>query len=142
MMPPVSIQSPGGYAASRAVAFADPDGAAVMVSAANPLPVAFGLPDAAALAGSATSSVIAGPYEPVPGRAVMLELSGTWSGTARVLRSVDAGASMRALTAGGAPWAVFSANCCEPVWEESETGAQLYLDIALASGTLAYRFAQ
>jgi hypothetical protein len=42
----------------------------------------------------------------------------------------------------GAGWALFTANCCEPVWEDSEAGAQLYLSVTLASGTLAYRVSQ
>ena len=46
------------------------------------------------------------------------------------------------VTIGGSPWARFSGNCCEPVWEESETVAKLYLDIQLASGSLTYRLAQ
>lgn len=141
-MPSVPIQFPGGYAASRAVAFADVDGAALMVSAATPLPVAFGQPAAEALSGLAASSTIAGPFQSAPGRPVVLALSGNWTGTVRILRSTDGGATKLALTAAGMAWGQFSGNCCEPVWEEAEAAAQLYLDIALTSGTVAYRLAQ
>lgn len=46
------------------------------------------------------------------------------------------------MTIGGSPWARFTANCCEPVWEESESVAKLYLDIQISSGSLNYRLAQ
>jgi hypothetical protein len=72
----------------------------------------------------------------------MLQLSGTWTGTVKLLRSSDGGTTKLPLTLAGAAWGQFTANCCEPVWEESETAATLWLDVALTSGTLAYRLAQ
>lgn len=139
---PTPIQTPPGYIVPNAVSFADTDGSALTVSAAVPLPVAIGLASATPLAGSTAASVIAGPYQPAIGRAVMLLLTGTWTGSVKVTRSVDGGATRQPLTAAGANWGQFTGNCCEAIWEESEAAARLYLDIALTSGTLTYRMAQ
>lgn len=142
-MPTSPIQSPASYVPSRAAAFADADGSALVVSTNNPLPVALAAPAAsAALAGSTAATGTIGPFAPATGRPVVLTLAGTWSGTVSVLRSVDGGVSKHPLTVGGLVWARYTANCCEQIWEESEAAVQLYLDIALASGTLAYRIAQ
>ena len=46
------------------------------------------------------------------------------------------------LAVAGAAWAQFTGNACEPVWEEIDPEATLYLDIALTAGTLHYRIAQ
>ena len=138
----LSIQSPSGYAASRAVAFADVDGSALIVSGTTPLPVSFGRGASTALAGSTAASLIAGPFQPATDRATMLTLSGTWAGTVRLLRSIDGGATKPPVTVAGSSWGQYSANCCEAVWDEPEAGAALYLDIALTSGTLTYRLAQ
>lgn len=139
---PLPIQSPSGYAATRAVAFADTDGSALIASAATPMPVTLLAAPATPLAGTAATSAIFGPYQPALGRDIVLTLSGTWTGTVRLLRSVDGGATKLPVTIGGAAWAQFSANCCEPVWDEPESAARLYLDIALTSGSLNYRLAQ
>ena len=92
--------------------------------------------------GSASTSIIAGPYNPVTDRAVMLQLNGTWEGSARLLRSTDGGTTKHPVTLAGEAWAVFTSNAVEQVWNESEAGAELYIDIALQSGTLAYRVSQ
>ncbi len=141
-MPPTPIQSPSGYSVSQAVAFADVDGSARLVSATAPLPVTMGNPSATPLAGTAAATGAVGPFQPVLGRAVVLALSGTWTGTVRVLRSTDSGTTRLPLTVAGTAWGQFTANCCEAVWEESEGAAQLYLDITLASGSVIYRLAQ
>lgn len=139
---PTPIQSPSGYAATRALVFADGDDNAILASATNPLPVTLGSAPTAALAGSTAASGILGPYQPALGRGIVLALAGTWAGTVRVLRSTDGGTTKLPLTLAGAVWGQFTANCCEPVWEESESAATLWIDIALTSGTLAYRLAQ
>jgi hypothetical protein len=72
----------------------------------------------------------------------MLSLEGTWQGTVALQRSTDGGVHKLPVTIGGGPWARFTGNACEPVWEESESVAKLYLDIQLASGSLNYRLAQ
>jgi hypothetical protein len=142
-MPSPPIQSPASYVPSRAAAFADIDGTSLLVSASNPMPVSIG-PAAAAtpLAGSTAANAVVGPFVPAGGRPVVLALSGTWAGTVAVKRSTDGGATKLPLTVGGTIWGLFSANACEPVWEENEAGAALYLDVALSSGTLTYRLAQ
>ena len=72
----------------------------------------------------------------------MLALSGSWSGTVKVLRSTDGGATKLPLTIAGASWGQFTANCCEAIWEESEAAARLYLDITLIAGSASYRLGQ
>ncbi|MFO1254990.1 MAG: hypothetical protein U1E37_04900 [Sphingomonadaceae bacterium] len=139
---PTPIQNPAGYAVNRAVAFADADGSMLPVTADTPLPVALRIAPVTALAGTAAMTSLVGPYQPVPGRAVMLTLSGTWTGTVRVVRSADGGATRQPLTIAGNAWAQFSANACEPVWDESESAATLYLEIALSAGSVTYRMAQ
>ena len=139
---PSPIQAPSGYSVSRAVAFADIDGTALLVSSTAPLPVTMGQAGTTPLAGSTATSGIAGPFTPVLGRPVILSLQGSWTGTVKVVRSTDGGTTKLALTVGGTIWAQFSGNCCEPVWDESDASARLYLDITLASGSVTYRLAQ
>lgn len=139
---PTPIQSPSGYAATRAVAFADGDENAILASTTNPLPVAFSAAPTTALAGATSASGILGPYQPALGRGVILTLAGTWVGTVKVLRSSDGGTTKLPLTLAGSVWGQFASNCCEPVWEESEAAATLWLDIVLSSGSLTYRLAQ
>ena len=142
---PTPIQNPAGYAVTRAVAYADVDGSMLQVAVATPLPVTVTGGGAAAttpLAGTTAASTVAGPYQPALGRAVMLVLTGTWAGSVKVTRSTDGGVTRQPLTAAGNIWGQFSANCCDPVWEESENAARLYLDITLTSGSLNYRMAQ
>lgn len=142
-MPQPPIQYPTAYSVSYVVAYSEPDGTSQLVSPDKPLPVTIGQPiGATPLAGTAIASVVVGPYAPVAGRPVVLALQGTWEGSVAVLRSTDEGATKLPLTIGGGAWGQFAGNCCEPVWEESETLARLYLDIQLASGSLGYRLAQ
>ena len=92
--------------------------------------------------GQTNTPLVTAPYFPVMGRSVLLVLSGSWTGSVTVLRSTDQGSTKLPITIGGTPSAVFSSNCCEPIWDESEAAAQLYLNIALTSGTVNYRIAQ
>src|SRR5690606_4243128 len=94
------------------------------------------------LAGQAMESTVAGPYLPAPDRPMHLQISGTWQGSVTLERSVDGGATRQGLTAGGLPWARFSGNVNEPVWQESGRDATLWLNIKLDSGTLIYRLSQ
>jgi len=116
----------------------------VQVSSAALLPVSLGstAPAPAALSGTLAASGSVGPFTPVAGQPVILALSGTWSGSVRPLRSTDGGTTRLPLTMAGAAWAQYSANCCEPVWEEYEAGAQLYLSGTVTSGSIAYRVSQ
>lgn len=142
-MPQPPIQYPATYSVSHAVAYSDLDGISVLVGPDKPLPVTLAQPSGGTpLAGTAVASVVVGPYVPVAGRPVMLSLEGTWQGTVALQRSTDGGTSKLPVTIGGSPWARFTGNACEPVWEESESVARLYLDIELSSGSLNYRLAQ
>lgn len=143
-MPSNPISLPSGYAPAFAVGFADTaTGNLAVVDGSKPLPVqtvAAVAPQA--FSGTASASTSAGPFIPASGRPVMLTLSGTWTGTVQVRRSTDGGTIRHPITAGGATWGQFTGNACEPVWIEEETGAALYLEITLASGTVNYRLAQ
>jgi hypothetical protein len=136
--PPVI--TPARFVPTYAVGYSSASGEMSQVSAASPLPVALA-PGAAAtpLEATTVASTLAGPFIPTPGLAVVLNLRGTWSGTVNVMRSTDGGTTLNPLTVAGQPWARFSGNACEPVWEENDAGARLYLDIALTSGSLSYR---
>lgn len=143
MPTPIPVSAPAAYAPISAIGFADPDSTLSPVSADKPLPVSsVTIPAPAALVGSTAASTLVGPFTPNSAKPVVLALSGTWSGTVKLLRSPDGGTTKLPLTAAGQAWGVFSANCCEPVWEETVSGAALYLDIVLGSGTVAYRVAQ
>lgn len=138
------IRDPAGYIPSVAMAFGGQDEAPVSVTPATPLPVTIAAPAVMVtpLAGTAASSTVAGPFTPQPGRDIWVTLTGEWSGSATVLRSVDGGVTRLPLTAGGQPWASFSSNAQEPVGSESASGATYYLDIQIIAGTLAYRVQQ
>ena len=137
------LQPPARYVAPFAVSFANVNGDSDVVSSINPLPVSTApSTPPAPLAGSASTSGVFGPFLAVLGRPVMLALSGTWVGQVRLLRSTDGGATKLPLTALGAAYGSYTANLCEPVWEEGEAGVRLYLDATLTSGSLTYRMGQ
>ena len=140
-MPQSQIVSPARYISLGAMAFADTDSSAIAVSHATPLPVSLAGSSASPLAGTASLSTVAGPFQPSPGATVVLALSGTWTGTVAVTRSIDGGVTRLPLTLFGSPTASFQGNCCEPVWEEADPAATLHLDITLASGSVTYRIA-
>jgi hypothetical protein len=96
----------------------------------------------APLTGSTSAALTAGPFTPVADKPLVLTLTGTWTGTVKLLRSVNNGTTKLPLTLAGAPWAVYTANACEPVWEEAEAVAVFYLQFAPTSGTITYRLAQ
>jgi len=142
-MPITPLKTPAGYVPQMAIAFANASGDAEPVSAANPLPYQeIPFTAAAALTGTTTTSGLTTAFSPKPGRAVVLLLAGSWTGSVKMVRSLDGGATKFGLTAAGNPWAVFTSNVCEPVWDESEAAATLYLDITLTSGSLTYRMGQ
>ena len=139
-----SVNAPAGFVPEYAIAFGTQDGPAVAVDAANPLPTSATIVPAlsAPLVGTAATTSTVGPFTPQLGRAIWLTLSGTWTGTAQLLRSTDGGTTKLPLTAGGQSWGSFTANCNEAVAEESVSGATYYLAVTLASGSLGYRVAQ
>ncbi len=142
-MPTSPLKTPAGYVPQMAISFANPNGDADLVSAINPIPT-LEQPFAAAapLTGANSVSGQVGPFQPRAGRAIMVTLTGTWSGTVKLLRSVDGGTTKLPVSAGGLPYGVYTGNICEPVWEESEAAALLYLDIVLTSGAVTYRMGQ
>lgn len=138
------VTAPAGAVPELALAFAASDGGAATVSAASPLPV-LATPQPATstpLAGTASASGTVGPFLPQLGRPIWLTLSGTWTGTASLLRSTDGGTTRLPLTVAGQPWGSFSANGQEPVVEESSAEASYYLAFSLQSGTAGYRVSQ
>lgn len=137
------LQPPARYVAPFAVAFANPTGDSDVVSASNPLPVSSApATSPTPLAGTANATGVVGPFLPVSGRPVMLTLSGAWAGQVRIARSTDGGTTKLPLTAMGQVYGSYTGNLCEPVWDEGEVGARLYLDITLTSGSVAYRMGQ
>ena len=146
MASPFPITAPAGYAPAFALGYADPAGDLSLVAQTAPLPVQImntQQSDAPppALEGTAGGLVLAGPFRPAPGVPVVLTLWGEWEGSVQLERKVAAGPRLP-ITVAGSPWARFAANACEPVWVESEQEADLYLGIAITSGTLNYRIAQ
>lgn len=134
------LHNPARFVPVYGVGFAAQSGGIDAVSTSSPLPVALTAADAAApSAGMASADMVAGPFVPTLGTPVILVLAGEWSGTVRVTRSTDGGATRCPLTAAGGAWARFTANACEPVWEEGDPAAELYLEITLAAGALDYR---
>jgi hypothetical protein len=142
MSDPTPISLPAGYAPAFALGFADSTHNLNVVSDGLRLPVAFAAAPPSPLAGETSTSRLAGPFAATAGRVVTVTLDGEWDGTVRLLRSTDGGATMASLMVGGSPWGEYTASGCEQAWSESEDGASFFLDIALASGTLAYRVSQ
>lgn len=138
----MQIMNPAPYIPPHAVAFSGDGGSAQLVGHASPLPVSAVAPTTTPLTGQAEATGTFGPYYPISGRSVILSLWGNWSGTVQVMRSTDGGATLLPLTVGGSTWALFTANCCESVWDESEPGATLFIKAMLTSGALNYRLAQ
>ena len=137
-----SISVPAGFAPAYAVGFADASGGLAVASHAAPLPVATSAPAPAPLAGQAAASMLAGPFDATAGRAIVVTLDGEWTGTVRLLRSTDGGATRLPLRVGGSAWAEYTASGCEQAWSETEEGVTFYLDVALSSGTVNYRVSQ
>lgn len=140
-----TVLAPANFVAQHALAYGAPGEVATSVDAAHPLPVAsaLGAASSAALAGSASASGAIGPFAPQLGRPVWLTLSGTWSGSVRLLRSVDGGATRLPLSyPDGSARGQFTGNVQLPVAEETVAAATYYLDATIASGTLAYRVEQ
>nr|WP_166178358.1 hypothetical protein [Altererythrobacter segetis] len=137
-----SISVPAGFAPAYAIGFSDMTGQLALVSEAARLPVATAAPAPAPLAGQTSASEVAGPFEATPARVIVVTLDGQWQGTARLLRSTDGGLTKQPLRVGGLPWAEYSEPGTEQAWLETEEGASFYLDIALTSGSLAYRVSQ
>jgi hypothetical protein len=134
------ILTPAKFAAASAMGYSDPSGGLSLVSASSPLPVSMtGAATASAITGTASANGNFGGFVPARGVPVVLVLSGTWQGSVRVARSTDGGATLTPLTVAGSPWAQFTGNVCEAVWEENDAAASLVLMVALTSGAVQYR---
>lgn len=143
-MPSKPVTSPAAFVPETAISFGERDMPATPVSAQSPLPVAQRMTAAsvAPLTGSTTISAISAAFTPDLGRPIWITLSGTWTGTVTVRRSVDDGVTRLPLTVAESPWGVFTANAQEAVGEESVAGARWYVDVALTSGSVDYRMEQ
>lgn len=138
------VEVPAGFVPQYALAFGVVDAPAVSVHAGNPLPVRSIQQPAGVtpLSGVTAANLVAGPYVPELARPIWVSLSGSWSGTAQLLRSIDGGTTKLPLTLAGEPWGMFTGPANEAVSEETEAGATFYLAISLSSGELVYRVAQ
>jgi hypothetical protein len=142
MPDPTPIQTPAGFAPAFALGYSRNDSALALVSDDERLPVAVAAPSPPPLEGQASTSQVAGPFAAVAGRVVGVSLDGTWSGSVRLLRSINGGATRLPLRVAGEEWATYVAPGFEQAWLESEEGVTYFLDIQLASGTLAFRVSQ
>ena len=141
-MSSLPIVTPANFAAASAMGYSDATGGLSLVSANSPLPVTMSGVTAAtpsAITGTTSTSGTFASFAPARGIPIVLVLGGTWQGSVRVVRSTDGGATFDPLTAGGAPWAQYSGNVCEPVWEDNDPAATLHLVVTLSSGSLTYR---
>ena len=136
------ITLPAGYATASAVGFSSAASTLTVVSQDQPLPVVFGAPTPTMLQGNTSASLVAGPFNSVAGRTVLVTLSGSWAGTVQLLRSSDDGVTKTPLRIGGMPWGIFTESGSEQVWHETEADVTFFLDIALQNGTLDYQVSQ
>lgn len=142
---PRQVRAPAGFVPEYALAFGDPTGGATLVTRGSPLPVETRVTAAAMtpLAGSTVASGTIGPFIPELARPIWVQLSGTWTGSVRLLRSRDGGATRLPLSyPDGSARGRWSANVNAAVVEESVAGATYYLDIALTAGALSYQLEQ
>lgn len=140
----MTVAAPARYVSIHALCYGEADTPGTLVTDQTPLPTVARRRAARStpLAGTASANTVAGPFVPDLDAPIMVSLSGTWTGRVAVLRSVDGGATKEPLTAAGQPWATFTANACEPVWEPTEAGATFFLQVSITSGTLTYRVSQ
>jgi hypothetical protein len=144
------VSTPARFATPTAMGFTDNAGTLALVSQGAPLPVVItNAGDGSAaptspepLVGRTEKPVIVGPFRPVPGTPIHLQLSGRWVGQVSLERSTDDGATRHGLTVGGRRWATFTGNANEPVWLDNEAGVTFWLVVELTSGELAYRVSQ
>lgn len=137
------VHHPASYVTPVAIGVTEADGTLALIGSGAPLPVAFGTAAAGTpIAGSASVSGRYGPFAPANANPVIVTLGGTWTGTVRLVRSVDDGATVAGLMVAGSEWGAFTANGVEQAWVETESGATFYLMIELAAGTVDYRVAQ
>ncbi|HEU0043723.1 hypothetical protein [Sphingomonas sp.] len=141
-----SIIAPGGdHIGTVAMAFENAGGTSEVVDAAHPLPVrpSIGGAGSTPLTGTAAASATNGPFVPELGRAIWVTLSGSWSGTAQLLRSADGGATKLPITySDGSARAAWTGAVNAAVTEETCGTATYYLQFTRNAGTLTYRVEQ
>ena len=101
-----------------------------------------GYNNAVAVTGTATGTSTSAALASAVGIPIGLELWGTWTGSVSLQRQTSAAGGFLPVTAGGTAWAVFTGNCSEQVWEETDDQASFRLSFVIASGTCNYRLAQ
>jgi len=94
------------------------------------------------LAAFAAGTATIGPLSPIAGKEIWVTLSGTWIGSAQLVRSTDGGTTKLPLTVGGSGWGSFTTNANEQVAYPSDASGTYYLVATVTSGTLTYRVAQ
>lgn len=140
-----AIAVPAAYVGIEAIGFGTIGEELHSVTPDSPLPVATTIAAATSipLSGSTGTTGTAGPFVPQLGRAIRVILSGNWTGTVQLLRSIDDGATRLPITyPDGSARGSWSTNINSRVVEESEAGATYYLAITMTAGTLSYRIAQ
>ena len=141
----LTVGVPAGYVGIEAIGFGAVGAEMTAVTPASPLPVATTVIAATStpLTGSSGTTGAAGPFVPQLGRAIRVVLSGSWTGTVQLLRSIDGGTTRLPITyPDGSARGSWSTNINSRVVEESEAGATYYLAITLSDGTLSYRIAK
>jgi hypothetical protein len=118
----------------------------------NPLPagsntiggvtITQGAASSTAVIGSTSASTTVGPFVPQLGRDMLVELSGTWTGSVQLMRSTDGGTTQVATTINGGTWGLWTANASESPVTPSSTRETFYLAVTIASGILAYKIFQ
>jgi hypothetical protein len=138
------IEDPARFVPLMALSFGSEGAPAILVDGDHPLPTVRLMQSASStpLAGEATASGIFGPFVPDTGLPIWLSLSGSWTGSVQLLRSVDGGATKLPLTIAGQPWASFTGSGHEVVAQECSHEASYWLAVTIVSGALAYRVSQ
>lgn len=135
------IKNPARFVPVYGVGFSGAGGDLSPVSPASPLPVSLADTQVRPVPIVGTTSVYLweGPWIPARGVPIVIQLQGEWQGLVSLLRTTDGGATFSVPTAGGVPLAQFTANACEPVWEENDPSAELYFEVIINSGSVTYR---
>ena len=135
------IKNPARFVPVYGVGFSGSGGDLSPVSPTTPLPVSLADPVAlpAPIVGTTSVYHLEGPWIPARGKPIVMQLSGEWQGLVSLLRSTDGGVTYSIPTAGGLPLSQFTANACEPVWEENDPDAEMWFEVIIDSGSVTYR---
>lgn len=93
--------------------------------------------------GTVTGNSSTEAFTPQLGRDMYITLSGTWTGTVRVQRSTDGGATWNNITIGGGqPWGLYTTNADEVVDTPTDGDATYRLGYNVSTGSVTYRLGQ